>query len=112
MKKVEAIIRHEMLERVRDALDKAGYHGLTISEVRGAGTQRGYTENYRGAKAAIVFRPKIKMEIVVGDASVPEVISVISGNAATGEVGDGKIFVIPVDDAIRIRTQQTGEDAL
>ena len=112
MKKVEAIIRHEMLERVRDALDKAGYHGLTISEVRGAGTQRGYTENYRGAKAAIVFRPKIKMEIVVGDESVPEVISVISGNAATGEVGDGKIFIIPVDDAIRIRTQQTGEDAL
>ena len=112
MKKVEAIIRHEMLERVRDALDKAGYHGLTISEVRGAGTQRGYTENYRGAKAAIVFRPKIKMEIVVGDQSVPEVISVISGNAATGEVGDGKIFIIPVDDAIRIRTQQTGEDAL
>ncbi len=112
MTKVEAIIRHEMLERVRDALDKAGYHGLTISEVRGAGTQRGYTENYRGAKAAIVFRPKIKMEIVVGDESVPEVISVISGNAATGEVGDGKIFIIPVDDAIRIRTQQTGEDAL
>ena len=112
MKKVEAIIRHEMLERVRDALDKAGYHGLTISEVRGAGTQRGYTENYRGAKAAIVFRPKIKMEIVVGDESVPEVISVISGNAATGEGGDGKIFIIPVDDAIRIRTQQTGEDAL
>lgn len=112
MKKVEAIIRHEMLERVRDALDKAGYHGLAISEVRGAGTQRGYTENYRGAKAAIVFRPKIKMEMVVGDESVPEVISVISGNAATGEVGDGKIFIIPVDDAIRIRTQQTGEDAL
>lgn len=112
MKKVETIIRHETLERVRDALDKAGYHGLTISEVRGAGTQRGYTENYRGAKAAIVFRPKIKMEIVVGDESVPEVISVISGNAATGEVGDGKIFIIPVDDAIRIRTQQTGEDAL
>ena len=112
MKKVEAIIRHEMLERVRDALDKAGYHGLTISEVRGAGTQRGYTENYRGAKAAIVFRPKIKMEIVVGDQSVSEVISVISENAATGEVGDGKIFIIPVDDAIRIRTKQTGEDAL
>ena len=112
MKKVEAIIRREMLERVRDALDKAGFHGLTISEVRGAGTQRGYTESYRGVRAAIMFRPKVKMELVVDDASVEKVISVICENAVTGEVGDGKIFVVPVEDAVRIRTQQKGQDAL
>ena len=74
MKKLEAIIRHELLEKVRDALDKAGYHGLTISEVRGAGSQRGYTESYRGAKATIVFRPKVKVEIVVEAEQVDEVI--------------------------------------
>ena len=112
MKKVEAIIRHEMLEQVRDALDKLGYHGLTVSEVRGAGTQRGYTENYRGAKAAIVFRPKMKMEIVVSDGGVDEVVGVISEKAFTGEVGDGKIFIIPVDNVVRIRTRQTGGAAL
>lgn len=109
---MEAIIRREMLERVRDALDKAGFHGLTISEVRGAGTQRGYTESYRGVRASIMFRPKVKIEVVVDDANVEKVISVICENAATGEVGDGKIFVIPVEDAIRIRTQQKGQDAL
>ena len=109
---MEAIIRREMLERVRDALDKAGFHGLTISEVRGAGTQRGYTESYRGVRASIMFRPKVKVEVVVDDASVEKVISVICDNAATGEVGDGKIFIVPVEDAIRIRTQQKGQDAL
>lgn len=109
---MEAIIRREMLERVRDALDKAGFHGLTISEVRGAGTQRGYTESYRGVRASIMFRPKVKIEVVVDDANVEKVISVICENAATGEVGDGKIFVIPVEDAVRIRTQQKGQDAL
>ncbi len=112
MKKVEAVIRHEMLDSVRDALDKAGFHGLTISEVRGAGTQRGYTERYRGAKATIVFRPKIKLEVVVADENVDQVISMICDNATTGEVGDGKIFVVPVEDAVRIRTRQTGVDAL
>jgi nitrogen regulatory protein P-II 1 len=112
MKKLEAIVRHELLERVRDALDKAGYHGLTISEVRGAGSQRGYTESYRGAKASIVFRPKVKLEIVVDADQVDEVAGIISESARTGSVGDGKIFVIPVDETIRIRTGEKGKDAL
>ena len=112
MKKLEAIVRHELLEKVRDALDKAGYHGLTISEVRGAGSQRGYTESYRGAKASIVFRPKVKLEIVVGAEQVDEVARIISESARTGSVGDGKIFVVPVDETIRIRTGEKGKRAL
>ena len=112
MKKLEAIIRHELLEKVRDALDKAGYHGLTISEVRGAGSQRGYTESYRGAKATIVFRPKVKIEIAVESEQVDEVIEIIVESARTGTVGDGKIFVIPIEDTVRIRTGERGQDAL
>ncbi len=112
MKKLEAIIRHELLEKVRDALDKAGYHGLTISEVRGAGSQRGYTENYRGAKATIVFRPKVKIEIAVEAEQVDEVIEIIVGSARTGTVGDGKIFVVPIEETVRIRTGERGKDAL
>ena len=112
MKKLEAIIRHELLEKVRDALDKAGYHGLTISEVRGAGSQRGYTESYRGAKATIVFRPKDKIEIAVESEQVDEVIEIIVESGRTGTVGDGKIFVIPIEDTVRIRTGERGHDAL
>jgi len=112
MKKVEAIIRHEVLERVRDALDQSGFHGLTVTEVRGAGSQRGYTESYRGAKASIVFRPKVKIEIVASDDSVERVLSVICENAQTGDVGDGKIFVTSVDEVVRIRTQQRGSEAI
>lgn len=112
MKKLEAIIRHELLEKVRDALDKEGYHGLTISEVRGAGSQRGYTESYRGAKATIVFRPKVKVEIVVEAEQVDEVIEIIIESARTGTVGDGKIFVIPIEETVRIRTGERGKDAL
>jgi nitrogen regulatory protein P-II 1 len=112
MKKLEAIIRHELLEKVRDALDKAGYHGLTISEVRGAGSQRGYTESYRGAKATIVFRPKVKIEIAVESEQVDEVIEIIVESGRTGTVGDGKIFVIPIEDTVRIRTGERGHDAL
>ena len=112
MKKLEAIVRHELLEKVRDALDKAGYHGLTISEVRGAGSQRGYTESYRGAKATIVFRPKVKVEIVVEAEQVDEVIEIIIESARTGTVGDGKIFVIPIEETVRIRTGERGKDAL
>ncbi len=112
MKKLEAIIRHELLEKVRDALDKAGYHGLTISEVRGAGSQRGYTESYRGAKATIVFRPKVKLEIAVEAEQVDEVIEVIVDTARTGSVGDGKIFVVPIEETVRIRTGERGRDAL
>ncbi len=112
MKKLEAIIRHELLEKVRDALDKAGFHGLTISEVRGAGSQRGYTESYRGAKATIVFRPKVKLEIAIEAEQVDEVIGIISDSARTGTVGDGKIFVIPIEETVRIRTGERGKDAL
>ena len=111
-KKLEAIVRHELLEKVRDALDKAGYHGVTISEVRGAGSQRGYTESYRGAKATIVFRPKVKLEIAVQNEQADEVIDIIATSAQTGSVGDGKIFVIPIEDTIRIRTGERGDDAL
>ena len=112
MKKLEAIIRHELLEKVRDALDKAGFHGLTISEVRGAGSQRGYTESYRGAKATIVFRPKVKLEIVIESERVEEVIEIIVETARTGSVGDGKIFVLPIEETVRIRTGERGKDAL
>lgn len=112
MKKLEAIIRHELLEKVRDSLDKAGYHGVTISEVRGAGSQRGYTESYRGAKATIVFRPKVKLEIAVQTEQAEEVIDIIATSAHTGSVGDGKIFVIPIEETIRIRTGERGKDAL
>ena len=112
MKKLEAIIRHELLEKVRDALDKAGYHGLTISEVRGAGSQRGYTESYRGAKATIVFRPKVKLEIAVEAEQVDEVIEIVVDSARTGSVGDGKIFVVPIEETVRIRTGERGKDAL
>ena len=112
MKKLEAIIRHELLEKVRDALDKAGYHGVTISEVRGAGSQRGYTESYRGAKATIVFRPKVKLEIAVQAEQAEEVIDIIATSAQTGSVGDGKIFVFPIEETIRIRTGERGKDAL
>lgn len=112
MKKLEAIIRHELLEKVRDALDKAGFHGLTISEVRGAGSQRGYTESYRGAKATIVFRPKVKLEIAVESERVDEVIEIIVETARTGSVGDGKIFVLPIEETVRIRTGERGKDAL
>ncbi len=112
MKKVEAVIRHEVLEPLRDALDKAGFHGLSVSEVRGAGSQRGYTETYRGVRASIIFRPKIKLEIVLDDENVDQLIALICEHAYTGEVGDGKIFVLPIEDVVRIRTQQRGRDAI
>ena len=112
MKKVEAVIRHEVLEPLRDALDKAGFHGLSVSEIRGAGSQRGYTETYRGVRASIIFRPKIKLEIVLDDENVDQLIALICEHAYTGEVGDGKIFVLPIEDVVRIRTQQRGRDAI
>ncbi len=112
MKKVEAIIRHEVLEPLRDALDKAGFHGVSITEIRGAGSQRGYTETYRGVRASIVFRPKIKLEIVLDESQVDQLIALICEHAYTGEVGDGKIFVVPIEDVVRIRTQQRGREAI
>ena len=109
MKKVEAVIRPERLQAVQDAIDALGGSGLTVTEVLGCGAQRGYTETYRGAKANISLQRKIKVEAVVADAQVESVITAMSGAAKTGEVGDGKIFVLPVDDAVRIRTGERGD---
>ena len=110
MKKVEAIIRPDRLQAVQDALDALGASGLTVTEVLGCGQQRGYTETYRGARANISLQRKVKVEAVVADAAAPAVVDAILGAAKTGEIGDGKIFVIPVDDAMRIRTGERGED--
>ena len=109
MKKVEAVIRPERLQAVQDAIDALGASGLTVTEVLGCGAQRGYTETYRGAKANISLQRKVKVEAVVGDSMVEAVITAISGAAKTGEVGDGKIFVSPVEDAVRIRTGERGD---
>lgn len=112
MKKVEAIIRHIKLEEVRDALDKLGVGGLTVTEVKGAGTQRGYTETYRGTKVVIHLRPKVKIETVVPDEMAASVIDTIIKNAQTGEIGDGKIFVYNVEEAVRIRTGEKGPSTI
>jgi nitrogen regulatory protein P-II 1 len=110
MKKVEAVIRPDRLQAVQDALDSLGTSGLTVSEVLGCGRQRGYTETYRGTKANISLQRKVKVEAVVADMSVAAVVDAIAGAAKTGEIGDGKIFVIPVEDALRIRTGERGEE--
>jgi nitrogen regulatory protein P-II 1 len=110
MKKVEAIIRPDRLQMVQDALDELGISGLTVTEVVGCGAQRGYTEVYRGARANISLQRKVKVEAVIPEASVDRVIAAMSDAARTGEVGDGKIFVLPVDDAVRIRTGERGEE--
>jgi nitrogen regulatory protein P-II 1 len=109
VKKVEALIRPEKLQAVQDAMDTLGASGLTVTEVLGCGAQRGYTETYRGARANISLQRKVKVEAVVGDSLVDAVVAAISGAARTGEVGDGKIFVLPVDDALRIRTGERGD---
>jgi nitrogen regulatory protein P-II 1 len=109
VKKVEAVIRPDRLQAVQDALDGLGTSGLTVTEVLGCGAQRGYTEMYRGARANISLQRKVKVEAVVGDSMVEAVIDAISGAARTGEVGDGKIFVLAVDDAVRIRTGERGD---
>jgi nitrogen regulatory protein P-II 1 len=109
MKKVEAVIRPERLQAVQDAMDALGASGLTVTEVLGCGAQRGYTETYRGAKANISLQRKVKVEAVVGESLVDAVVNAIAGAARTGEVGDGKIFVLPVDDAVRIRSGERGD---
>jgi nitrogen regulatory protein P-II 1 len=108
MKKVEAIIRPEKLQDVQDALDELGVSGLTVTEVLGCGAQRGYTETYRGTPVKISLQRKIKVEAVMPDDKVKEVVDVLIGAARTGEVGDGKIFVLPVEDAVRIRSGDRG----
>ena len=112
MKKVEAIIKPFKLEEVKDALNEIGIQGITVSEVKGFGRQKGHTELYRGSEYKVDFLPKSKLEIVVRDEIVEEVIEVITKVARTGQVGDGKIFVSPVDDAVRIRTSESGDSVL
>ncbi|WP_297888069.1 P-II family nitrogen regulator [Sulfurihydrogenibium sp.] len=112
MKKVEAIIKPFKLDEVKDALTTIGNFGITISEVKGFGRQKGHTELYRGAEYIIDFVPKIKIEVVVEDEIVEKVVQAIISTARTGKVGDGKIFIIPVEDAIRIRTGEKGVEAL
>ena len=112
MKKVEAVIRHFKLEDVKNALTERGIHGMTISEVRGFGRQRGHTEIYRGAEYAVEFVPKTKIEIAVDDPLADQVIEAIVTSAKTGKVGDGKIFVFDLDQVVRIRTNERGADAI
>jgi len=112
MKKIEAIIKPFKLEEVKDALIKIGIGGMTVSEVRGFGQQKGETEIYRGTEYVVDFLPKIKIEVVVKDEDVEKVIETIANTARTGRVGDGKIFVIPVEDVVRIRTGERGEKAV
>ena len=112
MKKVEAIIRPERLQNVQDALDELGVSGLTVSEVMGCGRQKGYTEQYRGSRANISLLPKIKVEAVVPTDVVEQVVDAIVGGAYTGETGDGRVFVIPIEESIRIRTGERGEETV
>jgi len=112
VKKVEAVIRPGKLEEVKEALGRLGIHGMTVSQVLGCGLQRGRINVYRGHEYAINLLPKIKLEIVIRDDWVGDVVRVISDAARTGEIGDGKIFIYPVEDARRIRTGEKGEDAI
>jgi nitrogen regulatory protein P-II 1 len=112
VKKVEAVIRHYKLEEVKNALTQAGIQGMTVSEVRGFGRQRGHKETYRGAEYTVDFLPKVKLEVVVGDGEVANAIQTISNVARTGQIGDGKIFVTNLADVIRIRTGETGPGAI
>ena len=112
MKKIEAIIRHFKLEEVKDALTGAGVQGMTVTEVRGFGRQKGHKEQYRGAEYTVDFLPKVKLEVVVAEGEVTKVVQLISTTARTGQIGDGKIFVTNLDDVIRIRTGETGSEAI
>jgi nitrogen regulatory protein P-II 1 len=112
MKKIEAIIRHERLQEVQDALDQLGVSGLTVSEVVGCGRQKGYTEQYRGVRANISLLPKIKVESVVPSDVVDDAVDAIVAAARTGAIGDGRVFVYDVDQSIRIRTGEDGEESV
>ena len=112
MKKVAAIIKPFKLDEVKDALHEVGIQGITISEVKGVGRQKGHTELYRGAEYVVDFLPKVKLEIVVPNDRVQQVVETVMKSAHTGRIGDGKIFVLPVDEVIRIRTGDKGADAL
>jgi nitrogen regulatory protein P-II 1 len=112
MKKIEAIVRHHKLEEVKEALVKEGFHGMTVTEVRGFGRQKGHTETFRGAEYKVDFVPKVKIEMAVDNAAAQKVIDTILKTARSGQIGDGKIFVSELSETIRIRTGETGATAL
>lgn len=112
MKLIEAIIKPFKLDEVKDALNDIGIEGITVSEVKGFGRQKGHTELYRGAEYVVDFIPKIKLEVAVSDDLVAKVVETIQNSAKTGRIGDGKIFILSLDEAVRIRTGETGTDAI
>jgi len=112
LKKIEAIIKPFKLEEVKESLDAVGVHGITVSEVKGFGRQKGHTELYRGAEYVVDFLPKIKVEIILPDENVDKVVEAITNAAKTGRIGDGKIFILPLEEVIRIRTGEKGNDAI
>jgi nitrogen regulatory protein PII len=112
MKKIEAYIRHEAFEPIRTELLERGFPSISISEVKGSGRQKGVVETYRGSSMTVNVRPKLKLEVVVEEKDKPVVVETILSHARTGDVGDGKIFVLPVEEAIRIRTGEEGEEVL
>ncbi|MDD5262568.1 MAG: P-II family nitrogen regulator [Methylacidiphilales bacterium] len=112
MKKIEAIIKPFKLEEVKDALTEVGVEGLTVTEVKGFGRQKGHTEIYRGSEYTVDFLPKVKIEVVVKDETLDSAIKAITTAAKTGKIGDGKVFIVPVEQSIRIRTGESGEKAI
>jgi len=112
MKKIEAIIKPFKLDEVKGSLNEIGIQGMTVTEVKGFGRQKGHTELYRGAEYTVDFLPKVKMEVVTTDDLAGKVVEVITASARTGKIGDGKIFITPVEEAVRIRTGERGEEAL
>ena len=112
MKKIEAIIREEKLDAVRKALEKNGHFGMTISEVSGRGRQKGIPLQWRVGEYKVDFLPKLKLEMVIADKDVPDTVKLITENARSGEIGDGKIFIMPVEDIVRVRTGETGDNAV
>jgi nitrogen regulatory protein P-II 1 len=112
VKKIEAVIRHFKLEEVKDALTEVGVQGMTVTEVRGFGRQKGQKEQYRGAEYTVDFLPKVKMEVVISDDQARQVIETLIRTARTGQIGDGKIFVTDLDEMVRIRTGESGSEAL
>ncbi len=112
MKKVEAIIKPFKLDEVKEALSGIGIQGLTVTEVKGFGRQKGHTELYRGAEYVVDFLPKVKLEVIVPDELVAQVVSTVEASARTGRIGDGKIFVLPVEEVVRIRTGERGPNAI
>ena len=112
MKKVEAVIKPFQLENVKDALSKIGIQGMTVLEVKGFGRQKGHTELYRGHEYVVDFLPKVKLEILTDDSKVDEVVNAIVESASTGKIGDGKVYVTPLDEVVRIRTGERGVEAL